>query len=319
MVNLQQQMEAMTNTLAALSSKGKSILKQNAGSNKVKSIFQRADSSCLENSLWRMPIDEVGSSINPDSVKNIMDKFETQTVNKVEVVDRLVACEEQCIKKNSEVQTPTDKEMHDHEKHNGETVILESRSDEVTLQNVDQPVCCKMSLNEVNMEEEKARQQMGTTAMEEVIDKAFITHQNIEENMQLIKDEPLELMNLAASSKEVLLVAGLLVFAGGVSSGVGLGLLWWTTGLHVLGTDELNAYLNKYALELDPRLEDMVGRFSIAVDFLEKLLRYDHQDRLTAREAMIFKMHILEIGGESRWIRLGSWKMNSLRRLWTND
>ncbi|URE01126.1 Casein kinase II [Musa troglodytarum] len=72
----------------------------------------------------------------------------------------------------------------------------------------------------------------------------------------------------------------------------------------VLGTDELNAYLNKNRLELDPQLEALVGRHSRkpwarfinadnqhlvspeAIDFLDRLLRYDHQDRLTAREAM---------------------------------
>ncbi|GLT65193.1 hypothetical protein SLA2020_376370 [Shorea laevis] len=72
----------------------------------------------------------------------------------------------------------------------------------------------------------------------------------------------------------------------------------------VLGTDELNAYLNKYHLELDPQLEALVGRHSRkpwsrfinsdnqhlvspeAIDFLDKLLCYDHQDRLTAKEAM---------------------------------
>ncbi|XP_058069940.1 casein kinase II subunit alpha-2 isoform X2 [Magnolia sinica] len=72
----------------------------------------------------------------------------------------------------------------------------------------------------------------------------------------------------------------------------------------VLGTDELNAYLNKYRLELDPQLDALVGRHSRkpwskfinadnqhlvspeAIDFLDKLLRYDHQERLTAREAM---------------------------------
>ncbi|KAL6587681.1 Homeobox protein HD-6 [Orobanche minor] len=73
----------------------------------------------------------------------------------------------------------------------------------------------------------------------------------------------------------------------------------------VLGTGELNAYLHKYRLELDPKLETLVGRHSRkpwskfiradnqhlvsseqAIDFLDKLLRYDHQDRLTAREAM---------------------------------
>ncbi|KAG5528511.1 hypothetical protein RHGRI_029260 [Rhododendron griersonianum] len=72
----------------------------------------------------------------------------------------------------------------------------------------------------------------------------------------------------------------------------------------VLGTDELNAYLNKYHLELDPQLDALVGRHSRkpwskfihadnqhivspeAIDFLDKLLRYDQQDRLTAKEAM---------------------------------
>lgn len=29
----------------------------------------------------------------------------------------------------------------------------------------------------------------------------------------------------------------------------------------VLGTDELNAYLNKYHLELDPQLDALVGRY----------------------------------------------------------
>ncbi|KAL5988183.1 Casein kinase II subunit alpha-4, chloroplastic, partial [Asimina triloba] len=72
----------------------------------------------------------------------------------------------------------------------------------------------------------------------------------------------------------------------------------------VLGTDELNAYLNKYRLELDPHLEALVGRHARkpwvkfinadnqhlavpeAIDFLDKLLRYDHQERPTAKEAM---------------------------------
>ncbi|XP_020581862.1 casein kinase II subunit alpha-like [Phalaenopsis equestris] len=72
----------------------------------------------------------------------------------------------------------------------------------------------------------------------------------------------------------------------------------------VLGTEELNSYLNKYRLELDPQLTALVGRHGRkpwtrfinddnqnvavpeAVDFLDKLLRYDHQERLTAKEAM---------------------------------
>lgn len=63
----------------------------------------------------------------------------------------------------------------------------------------------------------------------------------------------------------------------------------------VLGTDELYSYLNKYGIELDPHLEALVGRHSRkqwtkfvnnenqhlvspeALDFLDKLLRYDHQ------------------------------------------
>ncbi|CAL9002164.1 unnamed protein product [Prunus brigantina] len=72
----------------------------------------------------------------------------------------------------------------------------------------------------------------------------------------------------------------------------------------VLGTDELNAYLHKYRIELDPHLAALVGRHSRkpwtkfinvdnqhlsvpeAIDFVDKLLRYDHQERPTAKEAM---------------------------------
>ncbi|CAF4075046.1 unnamed protein product [Rotaria sp. Silwood2] len=72
----------------------------------------------------------------------------------------------------------------------------------------------------------------------------------------------------------------------------------------VLGTDELYEYLEKYQIELDPRFNEILGRHSRkrwerfvhsenqhlvsqeALDFLDKLLRYDHNDRLTAKEAM---------------------------------
>ncbi|KAK8962500.1 hypothetical protein KSP40_PGU000291 [Platanthera guangdongensis] len=72
----------------------------------------------------------------------------------------------------------------------------------------------------------------------------------------------------------------------------------------VIGTDEFSAYLHKYRLELDPQLAALVGRHSRkpwvrfindtnqhvavpeAIDFLDKLLRYDHQERPTAKEAM---------------------------------
>lgn len=90
----------------------------------------------------------------------------------------------------------------------------------------------------------------------------------------------------------------------------------------VLGTDALFEYLDKYDIELDAQYDDILGRFpkknwaafinaenqrfvsNDAIDFLDKLLRYDHavcltpspflncyilipfQERLTAMEAM---------------------------------
>lgn len=71
----------------------------------------------------------------------------------------------------------------------------------------------------------------------------------------------------------------------------------------VLGTDELFEYLDKYDLELDPHFDGILGRHSKkpwnrflnaenthlvsdeALDLLGNLLRYDHQERLTAQEA----------------------------------
>ncbi|XP_060742902.1 casein kinase 2, alpha prime polypeptide a [Tachysurus vachellii] len=72
----------------------------------------------------------------------------------------------------------------------------------------------------------------------------------------------------------------------------------------VLGTEELYSYLNKYHIELDTRFKDLLGQQTRkrwehfvqqenqhlvspeALDLLDKLLRYDHQQRLTAQEAM---------------------------------
>jgi len=72
----------------------------------------------------------------------------------------------------------------------------------------------------------------------------------------------------------------------------------------VLGTDDLFHYLQKYNIELDQRFNDTLGRHSKkrwerfvnsenqhlvtpeAIDLLDKLLKYDHQERLTATEAM---------------------------------
>jgi casein kinase II subunit alpha len=72
----------------------------------------------------------------------------------------------------------------------------------------------------------------------------------------------------------------------------------------VLGTDELHAYLERYGLELDPQLAAMVGRHARkpwtkfitpdnrhlatpeALDFIDRCLRYDHQERVTSVEAL---------------------------------
>ena len=71
----------------------------------------------------------------------------------------------------------------------------------------------------------------------------------------------------------------------------------------VLGTDELMNYLRKYDLKLDPVFDSMLGRYARkpwrkfvtsenkrycsdeALDLVDKLLRYDHQERLTPSEA----------------------------------
>jgi len=72
----------------------------------------------------------------------------------------------------------------------------------------------------------------------------------------------------------------------------------------VLGTEELYEYLDKYDLELDSHFDGVMGRHTKkawsrfinqenqhlvteeAMNFLSNLLRYDHQERLTAQEAM---------------------------------
>jgi len=72
----------------------------------------------------------------------------------------------------------------------------------------------------------------------------------------------------------------------------------------VLGTDDLMAYLRKYNIELDAHYQNILSRFprkpwtkfitvenqryisNEAIDLLDHLLRYDHQDRLSPQEAM---------------------------------
>jgi casein kinase II subunit alpha len=74
--------------------------------------------------------------------------------------------------------------------------------------------------------------------------------------------------------------------------------------VRVLGTDELYAYLEKYQIQLGPEYEDL-GQYTRrpwsrfineensflsskpeTVDLIDKVLRYDHQERLTAKEAL---------------------------------
>ncbi|CAI5983603.1 unnamed protein product [Closterium sp. NIES-65] len=73
----------------------------------------------------------------------------------------------------------------------------------------------------------------------------------------------------------------------------------------VLGTSDLYQYLTRYSVRLDSQLQSAVGRHRRkpwsrfitaenqhlvspeAIDFLDRLLRYDHQERLTAKQAMV--------------------------------
>ncbi|VEL08988.1 unnamed protein product [Protopolystoma xenopodis] len=72
----------------------------------------------------------------------------------------------------------------------------------------------------------------------------------------------------------------------------------------ILGTKDLFDYIERYGITLDSRFSDILGRHvrrrwerfitpendnlvsPQAIDFVDKLLCYDHQERLTAREAM---------------------------------
>ncbi|CAF9930133.1 MAG: hypothetical protein GOMPHAMPRED_005582 [Gomphillus americanus] len=73
----------------------------------------------------------------------------------------------------------------------------------------------------------------------------------------------------------------------------------------VLGTDDLFAWCDEYDIELDAQYDDILGRFpkkswqsfinsenqkfisDEALDFLSGLLKYNHMERLTAKEAMV--------------------------------
>ena len=72
----------------------------------------------------------------------------------------------------------------------------------------------------------------------------------------------------------------------------------------VLGSDDFDLYVKKYAIKLDPHFDNLLNKSTkkpwtkyitnenklfatpSALDFLDKLLKYDHHQRLTAQEAM---------------------------------
>eukprot|EP00002_Diphylleia_rotans_P038114 TRINITY_DN8619_c0_g1_i1.p1 TRINITY_DN8619_c0_g1~~TRINITY_DN8619_c0_g1_i1.p1 ORF type:complete len:330 (+),score=73.20 TRINITY_DN8619_c0_g1_i1:229-1218(+) len=86
----------------------------------------------------------------------------------------------------------------------------------------------------------------------------------------------------------------------------------------VLGTDDLNAYLQKYQLELHPNYDGLITKAQRrpwtkfanaenqalispeALDFLDKILRYDPQERLTAKESMAHPYFLPVIEREGR-------------------
>lgn len=85
----------------------------------------------------------------------------------------------------------------------------------------------------------------------------------------------------------------------------------------VLGSDSLNEYIDKYSLTLDPQYDEILGVYprkkwrkfinsqnqhlcaEDALDFLDSLLKFDHQERLTCREAMEHKYFdpVRDMGG----------------------
>lgn len=72
----------------------------------------------------------------------------------------------------------------------------------------------------------------------------------------------------------------------------------------VLGTDELYAYVEKYSVTLDGHYDDILGQHpkkqwnkfmnssnehlisEEALDLLDNMLRYDHAERMTPKDAM---------------------------------
>lgn len=96
----------------------------------------------------------------------------------------------------------------------------------------------------------------------------------------------------------------------------------------VLGTDDLFEYLDKYDIELDAQYDDILGRFpkknwhgfinaenqrfvsNDAIDFLDKLLRYDHQVCFTTRvHPLLSKIVICRSGSQPK----RQWPIHILR------
>lgn len=92
----------------------------------------------------------------------------------------------------------------------------------------------------------------------------------------------------------------------------------------VLGTEELFDYLDKYDIELDQQYDDILGRFpkkswhsfinsdnqrfisNDAIDFLDKLLRYDHQVSLSPCGAV---RHALIVSCRNVLLRKRPWRI----------
>lgn len=96
----------------------------------------------------------------------------------------------------------------------------------------------------------------------------------------------------------------------------------------VLGTDDLFEYLDKYDIELDAQYDDILGRFpkknwhgfvnaenqrfvsNDAIDFLDKLLRYDHQVSSTGATLVSYADISDRRGSQLR----RRWRTHTLRR-----
>ena len=98
----------------------------------------------------------------------------------------------------------------------------------------------------------------------------------------------------------------------------------------VLGTDDLFEYLDKYDIDLDTQYDDILGRFpkknwhgfvnaenqrfvsNDAIDFLDKLLRYDHQVCGNMVTYRIYRLNNLTVTFRSDSLRKRQWRTHTL-------